>query len=632
MAPPAPPRDVGRIAQDARGTAGAADLRNPGLAFASTLLDELERAGLHSVVVCPGSRSTPLTVAAVRHPGLRCWSQIDERSGAFFALGLAKASRAPVALVCTSGTAAANFLPAVVEAHYANVPLLVLTADRPPERREWGAGQTIDQVRLYGSHVRFFCETALPTPDSGCLRYARALAGRAWSESTGVPAGPVHLNLPFREPLEPPFDPPSDAAGGGSAAATSVAAGRRGDRPYMSVRRGSAAPDDRDVTALFQLARVYSRGVIACGPLDAPDELGETVVRLARAAGWPILADPTSQLRRGPHTVDAPILANADLFLREECFAAENAPELILRIGGTPTCKPFRVWTERHLPGRFVSVDPDGGFNDPSHLASDVIRADPASLLRGVADRLEASEPARVESDWMLAFLSAERRAREAVDGILAESTELLEPRAVREVSACLPNDAILYVSNSMPVRDLDAFLPSDPRPLRVLCNRGANGIDGMTSSALGAAAADTGPVVLLTGDLAFLHDLGGLVAAKRSGLQATVVVLDNDGGGIFSFLPIAEHGESVGFEDYFRTPHGLDLAPVAASLGAAVTKVESWEHLRSAMKESLATPGLSVLVIPIDRDRSVAQHRSISRAVGIALGAPPMFGTASPT
>jgi 2-succinyl-5-enolpyruvyl-6-hydroxy-3-cyclohexene-1-carboxylate synthase len=586
-------------------------------AFAAALFEELARAGVRHVCLCPGSRSTPLAVAIAREPALRCWTHIDERSAAFFALGLAKATREPVALVCTSGTAAANFLPAVVEAHYAGVPLLLLTADRPPELRDRGAGQTIDQVHLYGRHVRWFAEAALPSADGEMLRYARALASRAVAVARRRPAGPVHLNLPFRKPLEPvtvPGDVPADlrerdplaAAGRGEAAFTEV------------VEPLTIAPPDV-VARIAELVRAHPRGVIACGPVDTGDALSAAVCELAQRADWPVLAEPTSQLRRGPHTERAAIVATSDLFLRDEAFAAAHAPDVVLRIGATPTSAAQRSWLERHQPPHLLLVDPEHAWNEPSHLASQVLAVDPTRLCRELCDALDQS-PAPERGAWREAFREADRRAEAAIDAVLADDEALFEPRAVRELAAALPDDALLYVSNSMPVRDLDMFLPIASRPLRVLCNRGANGIDGMTSSALGAAAAQCGPVVLLTGDLAFAHDLGGLLAARRHELRATIVVLNNDGGGIFSFLPIAEYGDSVDFEANFRTPLGLDFEPAAATFGVKFTRVDSWEHFRSALKEGIGGRETAIIEVPIDRDRSVAHHRAVERAVCAAL------------
>jgi 2-succinyl-5-enolpyruvyl-6-hydroxy-3-cyclohexene-1-carboxylate synthase len=586
-------------------------------AFTAALFQELARSGVKDVCLCPGSRSTPLAVAVVNTPELRCWTHIDERAAAFFALGLAKAGRAPVALVCTSGTAAANFLPAVVEAHHSDVPLLLLTADRPPELRAWGAGQTIDQLHLYGRHVRWFAEVAVPEPGGDALRYARALACRAVAESVGAPAGPVHLNLPLREPLEPrrvSGDVPRDLR-----ERDALAAEGRGERAYTEVATGVRQPEPNTVAALAEIVNAHPRGVIACGPMDVSPGGAAAIARLGQRAGWPILADPTSQLRRGPHVADAPILASADLLLRDETFAADHAPEVVLRIGATPTSKALRLWTEHHRPGHLIGIDPDGLWNDPSHLFSSLLRFDPAALCAAVCDALGAAMSGPPNA-WLEDFLRSDQRATRALQRLARDESALLEPRAVLELSECLPDGALLYVSNSMPVRDLDAFLPAATQPLRVLCNRGANGIDGVVSSALGAAAAGRSRVVLLTGDLAFAHDLTGLLAARGRSLPATLVVINNDGGGIFSYLPIAAYGEAVRFEENFRTPLGVDFAPAVRSFGARFTRVGSWEHFRAALKESFAGSDTAVIEVPVDRDRSVAHHREIQRAVGAAL------------
>ncbi len=575
--------------------------------FAAALVDELARAGVREVCVCPGSRSAALAIAAARHDALRCWSQIDERSAGFFALGAAKATRAPAALICTSGTAAANFYPAVIEAYHARVPLVVLSADRPPELRGWGAGQTIDQIRLYGTHVRWFAETAVPSGASQMLRYARELGCRAVAEACGPPGGPVHLNLPFRDPLAP----------SSMAAGSERAAGGRRDRPYTRVSRSTQHPKPEDVERLAEVANSHERGVIACGPMDAAADLCAALAALARRLGWPILADPTSQLRCGAHRAGAPIVAHADLFLRDEPLARRLAPEVVLHFGATPTSKAQRLWLERHAPEHWILVDPEAAWSDPDHLASEQLAVDPLALCEALAARASRRERA---APWLEAVLRVERCAADVVSELVDGEHELLEPRAVRELAAALPDAAIVYASSSMPVRELDAFLRASERPLRVLANRGANGIDGMISSALGAAATRAEPVVLLTGDLALLHDVGALLAARRHALDLTIVVFDNDGGGIFSYLPVAERVAPEIFEAHFRTPHGVDLGAVVAGFGADFARVGSWEHFGASVKSALATPGVGVVVVPVDRDRSVAHHREIERRVSEAL------------
>jgi 2-succinyl-5-enolpyruvyl-6-hydroxy-3-cyclohexene-1-carboxylate synthase len=580
---------------------------NPAHLFAAALVDELARAGVREVCVCPGSRSTALAIAAAQHTSLRCWSQIDERSAGFFAVGAAKATRSPAALICTSGTAAANFYPAVIEAYHAHVPLIVLSADRPPELREWGAGQTIDQVRLYGTHVRWFTEVAVPDGDPRMLRYAREVGCRAVAGACGPPAGPVHLNLPFRDPLAPSSvtaEPESSTS-------------NRGSQNYTRVGHGTQTPQPEDVERLVEVANSCERGVIACGPMDAEPELCTAIADLASALGWPILADPTSQLRSGAHCQGAPVLGNSDLFLRDERVARSLEPEVVLHFGGTPTSKSQRLWLEEHVPEHLILVDPEAGWSDPCHLASELLQVDPVALCDALIRRVSRSGG---ESAWLQRVLRAERFTAGVVENLVADEDELLEPRTIRELAEALPDGAIVYVSNSMPVRDLDAFLPVSNRRLRVLANRGANGIDGMLSSALGAAGTQPEPVVLLTGDLALLHDVGALQAARRHSLNLTVVVFNNDGGGIFSYLPVADRAKPEIFETHFRTPHGADLGGIVTGFGAAFARVGSWEHFRASFKSALATPGVSVVEIPVDRDRSVAHHREIDFRVSEAL------------
>ena len=585
---------------------------NRNLAFAGALLAELVRAGLRDVGISPGSRSAPLAIAAAQQDGLQRSVHIDERSGAFHALGLARASRRPVALICTSGTAAANFYPAVIEAHYARVPLLVLSADRPPELRDWGAGQTIDQVRLYGSHVRWFAEA--PTPETSLLRYARALAGRAFAVAQGPPAGPVHLNLPFREPLDPQIVPGDCSEE--LARTDPLGAEGRAAKTYVEVSRATRSPDPQDLETLLDCVREHPRGVVLCGPMDAEAEFGERVSALARAAGWPLLVDGVSSLRGGPHAKDAPLVSSADLLVRDPAFAAEHAPSCVLHFGDTPTSKALRGWLDAKPPAEFLRVDPDGSWHDPTHLASRVICADPARVCRSLTAALS---PAQRDSTWLRAFLSAEARAAAALSRLIEAESELLEPQLVRDMAAVLPEDALLYVSNSMPVRDLDAFLPTSARRLRVLSNRGAAGIDGMVSSALGAAAAGVGNVTLLVGDVALAHDLSGLFAAQRLGISLRVVVIDNGGGGIFSFLPIAGYGKRVEFDELFLTPPALDIEATARAAGARYTRITTRAQLRGCLEESADAPGLEVLHVPVDRERNVSAFRTLVAEVGAA-------------
>jgi len=570
-------------------------------------LGALSYAGVRHVCVSPGSRSAPLAVSAAlleNHGLLRNWVHVDERSAAFFGLGMAKTLREPVALICTSGTAAANYLPAIVEARYAGVPLVVLTADRPAELRDRGAGQTIEQVGLYGANVRWFHEVGLPDSGGPPLRHARSLAARAVAEALGQPSGAVHMNWGFREPLDPPKDVGElvDAVCNGF------------DTVGPAIVGSMHAPTDDAVAALAALVRSHERGVIACGPNDAPDDLVEAVVELANVSGWPLLAEPTSGTRTG----EGPVLARSDLFLRDERFCASHRPDVVVRIGRSPTSKSQRRWLDTGPPREFVLIDPDRAWNDADALATRWLESDPVLLCRAVAARL-ASAPPR-QTRWLEDFLAAECAADTAIGELLDGDKTLLAPLVVRELAAVLPPDARLYVSNSMAVRDVDAFWPIEQRPRRVLSSRGASGIDGITSSALGAAAASGRHGVLLTGDLSFLHDVGGLLVARRHELSATVVVLDDDGGGIFSYLPIAAHGDAVHFESLFRTPHGVDLRAAADLAGANYVRVDRTDEFRSALATSFERRGLTIVAVSIDAAANLAQHRELDVAVQAQL------------
>lgn len=592
---------------------------NRNVAGAAALLAELARAGVRHASVCPGSRSGPLAIAAAATPGLRIWTHVDERSAGFFALGLAKASRAPVALICTSGTAAANFLPALVEAFHARVPLVVLTADRPPELRDWGAPQTIDQVRLFGSHVRWFAELPLPEPTDALLRHVRATAARAAAVACGPPAGPVHLNLPCREPLEP--TPVAEDRAALGALGDALAAEGRGATPYLRIEAPTPVLEDAAVRTLARALRSARRGVLLCGPDDREPAVAEAAVRLARALGWPLLADGASPLRCGPHVIGAPVCGAHDAFLRSERFASAHAPDLVLRLGAPPTSKAAALWLARHPSVELWIVDPDGGFADPSHRAAWILRADPAALCHALADAC-ARELARGSDGWLAAFLEAERCAQQALAAGIAAAPALLPPAVVRALADALPEGSALFVSNSMPIRDLDAFLPPIPKRLRVLASRGANGIDGIASTALGVAATFEGPVALLTGDLAFLHDVGGLLAARRHGLSLLVVVVNDDGGGIFDHLPVARFGDAVPFEALFTVPHGIDLAHATALVGGRHERVTDAGTLAAALARGLAAGGLHVVEVPVDRSVNTAHHRELQAAVAAAVEA----------
>jgi 2-succinyl-5-enolpyruvyl-6-hydroxy-3-cyclohexene-1-carboxylate synthase len=506
-------------------------------------VDELVRCGMSHAVTSPGSRNAPLALTLAGRGDLETVSVLDERSAGFFALGMAKATGRPVAIACTSGTAAANLHPAVIEAWEARVPLIVLTADRPPELREVGAGQSIDQLKLYGDAVKWFVEVGSHDPGRETGVHHRALACRAWSTAAGGRPGPVHLNFPLREPLAP-VPEPLDAADWD---------GRPGGRPWTELRDHAAAPHADDVQELAARIADTPRGAIVCG--STAEEVAEPAARLAAAAGWPLLAEPTSGLRCGPHD-RSHVVAHYDVLLRVGPFADRHVPGLLLRVGDMPTSKPLRAWAAG--PPQVV-LDPHAAWHEPTRRAELLLHSAAAPALDALAAAVELRSPAG-EPGW----LSSWRAADAVAAASLAEAPAGFEPKVLAALEPELPDGAIVWLSSSMPIRDVEAWFPQSPKRLRFLSNRGANGIDGVVSSAAGAALASGAPAWLLTGELALLHDVGGLLAARRAGADLHVVCLNNGGGGIFDFLPVAEHADRELYERHIATPVDVDLAALA--------------------------------------------------------------------
>src|SRR4051794_2351209 len=558
------------------------------------LVDELARCGMRRAVTCPGSRNAPLILSLAGQDGIEAVSVIDERSAGFMALGMAKASGRPVAVTCTSGTAAANLMPAVAEAHEARVPLIVLTADRPPELRDVGAGQAIDQIKLYGDAVKWFVEVGNHEPGRDTAVHHRALACRAYSTAASGRPGPVHLNFPLREPLAPVREEldPADWEG------------REDGRPWLDVREHSNAPHASDVQELADRAAAAPHGVIVCGPTTG--QVADPVVRLAAAAGWPVLAEPASGLRCGDHD-RSHVVAHYDVLLRSQPFADRQRPQLVLRVGDTPTSKPLRAW----LPTAPQAVlDPHGAWHEPTRAAELVIHADAGPACDALAAALEMRTAER-DPGW----LSRWREADALVPSALAEAPDPFEPKALAALEPAVPGDALLWLSSSMPVRDVEAYFPQSPKPLRFLANRGANGIDGVVSSAAGAALATGRPTFLLTGELALLHDLGGLIPARRAGAELTIVCLNNGGGGIFDFLPVAEHADREAYERHVATPSDVDFEQVAALAGLPHRTAATPDEVAAAMAEP------ALVEVRTDRAENVRLHREVAQAVTARLG-----------
>jgi 2-succinyl-5-enolpyruvyl-6-hydroxy-3-cyclohexene-1-carboxylate synthase len=559
------------------------------------LLDEFARCGMEHACTSPGSRNTPIVLGIARDPRLHAWSHIDERSAGFFAVGAARASGKPVAVTCTSGTAAANLLPAVIEAHEGGVPLIVLTADRPPELRDVGAGQTIDQLKLYGGAVKWFCELGVPEATPEQLRWVRSLACRAYWTAVGGRPGPVHINLPLREPLV--LDEPlaETEPGGG---------GRPAGQPWVTEQRSSG----RSTT--LPRRHEFRRTVFVAGDLGPDRSLGAKLATLATQARVPLLADPLSGARSG-----AAAIAHFDLLLRDSTLAGELRPDTVCRIGDLPTSKPLRSWLAGLDDVPQFAFTADERWIDPSSRLSRREVGPLAELL----ERIEDDQVVPDDSDWLDRWSQADRAIAHAIAEPLMHAG-LCEPAVVTALAQFLPASATLFVGASMPIRDVEEFFPALTDPPRVLANRGANGIDGTVSSAFGAAAAADGQVVLLLGDVTLAHDIGGLLAARRLGLKLTIVLLNNQGGGIFSFLRVAGEGEV--FEKHVATPTGLDFVHAAALYDLEHTRVDSFEGFAQALMAALSSDRSTIIEVASDRVLNRQLHADVETAALAALSA----------
>ena len=572
--------------------------------FVDAFVDELARCGLKHASICPGSRSTPLAVLLHEHPDVKIWMHLDERSAAYFALGQAKAMRQPVAVLGTSGTATLNFAPAVAEAFHGRVPLLVLTADRPPELQDVGAPQTIDQSRLYGRHVKRCVEMPLPEGGPDAVRFVRITASRAMAECRAERPGPVHVNFPLREPLIPIGQDDMPA--------------QRSTAPLVTVAQGKQTLRPADVTDLAAQLHGVQRGLIVCGPQDDP-AFPEAVVQLSKEMQFPLLADVLSQVRRGPHDVSC-VIDSYDAFLRDPSVTRGLMPDLVLRFGATPVSKPLQLFLQNLTACHQVLIAPPDDWHDPALVATDKVQVDPRAFCEALLPVLEKMprQAIRAASAWRCEWERLNARSRTALNECRSDNSALSEPKVFADLEAVLPPGATVFAGNSMPVRDLDTFFAAASRPLRFMANRGASGIDGVVSTALGVSSVSSGPCVLVIGDLSLYHDMNGLLAAKQHGLQATIVLLHNDGGGIFSFLPQAEAVEA--FEDLFGTPHGLDFRHAADLYGLDYCEPQDSPAFRTALEKSFRNQGVTMIAVHTDRNANVRLHRNIWQAVAQRL------------
>jgi 2-succinyl-5-enolpyruvyl-6-hydroxy-3-cyclohexene-1-carboxylate synthase len=567
--------------------------------YVSAFVDELTKVGITDVIVSPGSRSTPFAIVMAEHPDIKVHMNIDERSAAFFALGIAKAKRKPVALLCTSGTAVANYLPAIVEAYYARVPLIVLTADRPHELRDVGAPQAIDQLNIYGKHAKWFVEMALPEGSKEMLRYARTMAARAAAIAMTAPAGPVHLNFPLREPLVPNVTEQTW---------TQI---ERKEPSYIQVSIGKRTLEREQFQFIYERLAGIEKGLIICGEIDKP-HFAEVVVKLAETLNYPILADPLSHLRSGVHSKEY-IVESYDAILKNETAMRTLMPEVIIRFGAMPVSKPLTLMLKNNTAIEQIVVDGDGGWREPTLNASYMIHCDETDFCNQL---VELAQPKKKQSDWAKLWQDVNKMAKTALLEA-GKDEEMFEGKVFIELAQLLPEKSILFVGNSMPIRDADTFFMATDKNIRIMANRGANGIDGVVSSALGASVTGD-PLVLVIGDLSFYHDLNGLLAAKLHQLNATIIVINNNGGGIFSFLPQAKHEKH--FEALFGTPTNLQFEHVVRMYDGNYAKADTWDKFRESVANSFSTAGLHVIEVCTSRQENVKKHRQLWENVSLEI------------
>ena len=613
-------------------------------AWVRAFIDELARGGVGHVCVAPGSRSTPLVMACAREERIRTWVLLDERCAGFFALGLGKTTRRPAAVITTSGTATANLFPAVIEASQAGVPLLVLTADRPQELRGTDANQTIDQSRIYGAFVRESLDAGEPSADE--LRRVRALACGAVAATLGMDPGPVHVNFPFEKPLEP-TELSAEQAATLRAADPVGLDGHADGTPMVPVVEGGAGPIENEVRAVASALAAGGRGLIVAGPVTDPEAVGPAIGDLARATGFPVLCDPLSGVRFSEHGAEHSVTAY-DLFLRglwdapPPREASHDAklrevlrPDVVCRIGDAPTSASLLAFLGGL--GEVPQVRITSGRRGKDHLGvtSLDVRSEVASFVRAVTEELsalgavtKASSTPNTPPTWRDQWTEIDQAARQAVCACRAsDAGEPFEGDILAAVVAGVPEGTTLFVSNSMPVRDLDAF-GGGGKPLRVYGNRGASGIDGIVSTVAGITAAGDGPspIVAVVGDVAFYHDMNGLLAVAEFELDIVFVVINNDGGGIFHMLPIREHEPE--FTQYFATPHGLDFRHAAELYGIPYRRVDhptgAEDALEDAFGDVLAGTGPRILEVRSDRDQNQrgrdAMVEAVRRAVRVLL------------
>lgn len=572
------------------------DFSNPNSLWSSIAAETLFRLGLETAIICPGSRSTPLTMAFARHTNIEAIPILDERSAAFFALGCAKRQFRPTALVCTSGTAGANFYPAAIEACESGVPLLIFTADRPPEMRDCASGQTIDQQKLFGQFVKHYSELALPETKLPLLNYLRQTLVNGWTQSVLPKAGPVHFNCPFRDPLPPISDNLTHQL-------------KQQFNPKTFFH--SISPP---IPATFQTESIpqktwtqSKKGLIIAGAATSsnPKSYAQTIGELSKALGWPVLAEGLSPLRNHSHLNKA-LISTYDIVLRNLKRANSLVPEMVLQLGPLPISKVLRQWLQKHQPQRWIVSE--GENLDPLHGKTRFL----FSSAKQIVTHLKKQSSNPQQNQYLQQWVACEQLVRRAVDNRLEAEQALVESKIVWLLSQHLPKNTPLFIANSMPVRDVEYFWPTGDRQIQPFFSRGANGIDGTLSTATGIAHRNR-PTVALTGDLAFLHDTNGLLNARSLSGHLTVIVINNQGGGIFEMLPISQFEPE--FQKYFITPQSVELSMLCQAYGVEHILIEAIEDFIERI-ETLPAAGMRVLEIKCDRHQSVSQRKSLLNAI----------------
>ena len=576
------------------------DFRNTNSLWASILVETLRRLGLTTAVICPGSRSTPLTIALAQNPQIEAIPILDERSAAFFALGIAKRSKLPVVLVCTSGTAGANFYPAVIEAKYSRVPLIVLTADRPPELRDCYSGQTIDQLRLYGNYPNWQSELAIPSVDIEMLRYLRQTIVQGWERSLFPVPGVVHLNIPFSDPLAPIPQPDTNILKSDFQPETFFSNIPRSGLPIYPSPHLPSIP--------IQEWQLCDRGIIIAGVAhtQSPREYCQAIATLSQYLKWPVLAEALSPVRNyadfNPY-----LISTYDSMLQERKLAQNLAPEIAIQLGSLPTSKELRSWLNTILPKRWI-IDPSPENLDPVRGNTVHLRTSIEQLTATIIPFLQkkqGKERINTGSNYLNLWCNAEKKIREAIDLTMESVDTLFEGKAAWLLSQILPPTTPIFIANSMPVRDAEFFWTPNNKKVVPYFNRGANGIDGTLSTALGIAHRDRS-AVMLTGDLALLHDTNGFLIGNKLKNHLTIVLINNNGGGIFEMLPIAEFEPP--FEDFFATPQNINFKFLCLNYGVEYELISHWKQLHNLLNP-LPKTGIRVLEVRTDR-KADAQWR----------------------